>query len=118
MDKLPKKTIIHSAELILPVQQLFGSPYKNSFQVTAATTEHVDSTTLFGLNLGAYSEFTTGYTINIRNHIQEIVSGNRENLGIIVSPTQFITSAERIIFNGSNTDNKLFPKLSIVYTEF
>lgn len=115
---LPKSTIIHKAELFLPVQHLIGSKYNPSSIITVARKEHPDSTTLFGVTISSLSEFTTGYTLDIRTHVQDVVAGKRENLGLILSPARFISSAERIIFNGPNTDNKLKPKLSIVYTEF
>ncbi|CAN0100837.1 unnamed protein product [Chrysoparadoxa australica] len=115
---LPKSTVIHKAELFLPIQHLIGSKYEPSLTLTGARLEHPDSTTLFLVSLSSFSEFSTGYTMDIRNYVQEVVSGNIENLGLILAPARFITSAERIIFNGPNTDNKLKPKLSIVYTEF
>jgi uncharacterized protein YbcV (DUF1398 family) len=118
LENLPKNIIIHKAELFLPVQFQTGSPYFPGSQITVAA--RLDSTTedFFLLNVGSFSDFRKGYVIDLRNYVQQIVAGKVKNKDLYLAPRQFITSAERIIFNGSNTSNKAQPKLSIIYTEF
>jgi hypothetical protein len=118
LKEIPSNVIIHKAELFFPVQQHIGSKYQNSSSITVATKTHVDSLQLQLVNVASYSEFTSGYTFSIQNYVQEVISGRINNVGIILSPRNLINSAERITFNGPNTDNKLKPKLSIIYTEF
>ena len=68
--------------------------------------------------LGEYSSSQKAFTISIREYIQSVILGEIENTELILSPFFFISSADRIIFNGKQTLNKAKPKLDIVYTEF
>lgn len=116
ITNLPKTTIIHKAELFLPIEYQTGQFYENGSSVTIAADVFGDG--LFALNLGTYSDFRKGYVVDIRAFVQQVVSGGIENMELFVGPQQFITSANRIVFNGPNTTNKLKPKLSIIYSEF
>jgi len=116
---LPKKTIIHKAELSLPIQYQTGYRYKPGIAVSVATK--VKSTDNFYTGLSALGEFDETrklFFIDIRDYAQSIVIGELENTGLVISPRFFINSAERIVFNGLNTTNKTKPKLILTYTTY
>jgi hypothetical protein len=51
--------------------------------------------------------------------LEDIHKKNKlENTGIVVSPLFFRNSAERIVFNGVETNNKKKPKLVVTYTTY
>lgn len=116
ITNLPKSSTIHKAELFLPVEYQTGQLYEIGSYVTIAADVFGDG--LFALNLGTYSDFRKGYVVDVRAFVQQVVSGGIENMELFVGPQQFITSANRVVFNGSNTTNKLKPKLTIIYSEF
>ena len=116
ITNLPKSTIIHRAELFLPVQQGLLSPYNLGNEITLAAKLSEEGLSL--LNFGVYNDFRKGFVIDVRNLVQQVVSGRLENTDLFVAPKNFITSADRIIFNGTQTSNKLQPKLTLIYSEF
>lgn len=117
ISDLPKTAIIHSAELFLPIQFQTGSSYQPGTEVTLATRFAGDNV-LSLLSFGTYSDFRKGFVLDIRGYVQQVVAGKIANSDLYISPRQFITSADRIVFNGVETMNKVQPKLSIIYTEF
>jgi hypothetical protein len=68
--------------------------------------------------LGEYSDVKKLFFMDIRDYVQSIVAGDLENNGLVISPRFFINSAERIVFNGLNTTNKVKPKLILTYTTY
>ncbi|MFM7666554.1 MAG: DUF4270 family protein [Bacteroidota bacterium] len=119
LNNLPQKTIIHKAELSLPIQYQTGYRYKPGIGVSVATK--VKSTDNFYTSLstfGEYSDVKKLFFVDIRSYAQSIVAGDLENTGLVISPRFFINSAERIVFNGLNTTNKVKPKLILTYTTY
>lgn len=119
LNNLPQKTIIHKAELSLPIQYQTGYRYKPGVGVSVATK--VKSTDNFYTSLstlGEYSDVKKLFFVDIRSYAQSIVAGDLENTGLVISPRFFINSAERIVFNGLNTTNKVKPKLILTYTTY
>lgn len=119
LNNLPQKTIIHKAELSLPIQYQTGYRYKPGVGVSVSTK--VKSTDNFYTSLstlGEYSDVKKLFFVDIRDYAQSIVAGDLENTGLVISPRFFINSAERIIFNGLNTTNKVKPKLILTYTTY
>lgn len=117
---IPKNSIIHSAQLILPVSYYNQSTLYPSTFVSLSSRLVKDDSRLFSLPTSEV-QFDTdrkSYVIDIRTYIQNVISGEYENNGIILSPSFFNTSAERIIFNGTETINKDKPVLSIEYTTY
>lgn len=116
LANLPKKAIIHKAELILPIQYQTGSKYTPSDEISVAAriNDILSSIGVFGI----YDPYYKQYTVDVRHYIQSLVSGEISTTELILSPRFFITSADRIIFNGPNTINKKKPQLVITYTEF
>lgn len=118
LDSLPKNLVIHKAVLNLPVQYLTGGKYPIGSSVTTALQTNEGLNSLQFLSFATFSNATKSVSLDLRNHIQEVISGKIDNNGIIISPRLFISSAERIIFNGQMTTNKAKPKLTILYTEY
>jgi hypothetical protein len=119
LANLPKNTVIHRAELTLPIQYQTGYRYKPGNGVSVSTK--VKSTDNFYTSLstlGEYSDFKKHFFIDIRDYIQSLTKGELENTGLVISPRFFINSAERIVFNGLNTTNKMKPKLILTYTTY
>ena len=119
INNIPKTAVIHSATLELPVSFQTGSNYTPGITLSVTTILNDGTSQLFSVNaFGNYSDFSKKFTVDLRQYIQAVVNGDIENTGLIFSPILHSTSAERIIFNGSESNNKDKPKLSILYTEF
>ena len=119
LKELSEKTVIHRADLTLPIQYQTGYRYRPGFSVSAATK--LKSTDLSYTSLGILGELDDNkkhFKLNLKNYVQAVVNKNIENNGVVVSPRFFITTAERIIFNGKNTTNKNRPKLIVTYTTY
>jgi hypothetical protein len=119
LSNLPKKIVVHKAELYLPVQYQTGSKYSPGFDISVASRPESDPTSLTSIGvLGTYSEFQKHFKVDLRAYVQGVATGLAPNTELILSPRFFITSAERIIFNGPFTTNKKKPQLIITYTEY
>ena len=119
LDHLPDNIVIHRADLSLPVQFQTGYRYKPGSRITAASK--LSATDVFYTSLGIaglYSDSKKQYDLDIRAYLQSLVNGKLENTGIVVSPLFFRNSAERIVFNGVETNNKKKPKLVVTYTTY
>ena len=116
LANISKKAIIHKAELILPVQFQAGSKYNPSDEITVSAKINGQ---LAGIGVfGLFDYSNKHYFINLQGYLQALVSGNISTTELYFSPRFYITSAERIIFNGPNSINKKKPKLVVTYTEF
>jgi hypothetical protein len=114
---VPENAIIHKAELLLPIQYQLGSNYAPSDELSV--TAKLEDGGLAGIGTtGVFDFFDRQYTIDIRNYVQAYVSGLYDNTTLYLSPRFFINSAERVVFNGQQTINKMKPKLVITYTSF
>lgn len=116
LKNIPKTAIVHKAELRLPVQYQTGAKYPPSDELSVAV--EVDDV-LSGVGVFAvYDNYYKRYSADIREYVQQLISGNVSTTELILSPKFFINSAERVIFNGPNSLNKAKPQLIITYTEF
>lgn len=116
LKNLPKKAVIHKAELILPIQYQSGTKYLPSDELSVSVRIN---NLLSGIGVfGFYDNFTKSYTVDCRNYVQALVSGDITTTELYLSPRFFITSAERVIFNGPNTINKKKPQIVVTYTEY
>jgi hypothetical protein len=114
---VPTNAIIHKAELLLPIQYQLGSNYAPSDELSV--TAKLEDGGLAGIGTtGVFDFFNRQYTVDIRNYVQAYVSGLYDNTTLYLSPRFFINSAERVVFNGQQTINKMKPKLVITYTAF
>ena len=119
LDNLPKNAVVHKAILELPVQYQSGTPFHPGLDISVATYLSETDKTLFSIGvIGGYDDFNKRFSFDMRNYVQAVVNGEAVNTGLVLSPILFITSGDRIIFNGPETANKVKPKLTIVYTEF
>lgn len=116
LKNLPKKCVIHKAELILPVQYQTATKYSPSDEISVSV--RIDNI-LSGIGVfGFYDNYTKSYTVDCRDYVQALVTGQISTTELILSPRFFITSAERIIFNGPSTINKKKPQIVVTYTQY
>ncbi|PKR80181.1 hypothetical protein CW751_10980 [Brumimicrobium salinarum] len=114
---LPENIIVHSAKLHLPIDYYGGSNFYPSTEVNVSSVLFNDDSRKYIVSSVIYDEFSKSYIVDLRTYIQNILKGEIQNNGLYVSPKKYNTTAERIVFNGVDTQNKSKPKLSIVYTE-
>ena len=131
ISNLSKKTIIHEAQLVLPVDYETGSNYTPGTEISVATKLE-KSNGLYTIAVGTYDDVNKQFIVDLKPYIQGILSSQRypvsttsgvynaliEGTEIYITPKLFNASADRIIFNGTNTINKNKPKLTLKYTEF
>lgn len=117
LENLPKNCIIHSATLELPVNYYVGSDFYPSENITVSANLFDDDDTKYLLSSVAYNAVKRSYTIDLRTYVQNILNGDIVNKGIYIAPKSFVSTADRIVFNGVNTPYKKQPKLTIVYTK-
>lgn len=110
---LPKNIVIHSAKLHLPIQHQFNSKLTPSTSIVA-----LNAKTFSIVNTSTYSSINKEYVIDVRLFIQGYLTGTHSSTELFISPGLFISSMERIVFNGPNSSNKEKPKLVLTYTEF
>ncbi len=116
IKNIPKKAVIHNAQLILPIQHQTGSKYYPGDDLSVSI--RVDGA-LGGIGVfGVYDLYKKQYTVDIRNFVQALIAGDISTTELILSPRFFINSADRIIFNGPETINKMRPRVVLTYTEF
>lgn len=119
LSNLPKNAVVHQATLELPIQYQAGTTYGPGSNVSFATRLSAGDDDFFSIQvLGSYDATKKAFVADLRAWAQAVISGNIENTELIISPVLFITSGDRIIFNGPNTTNKAKPKFSIIYTEY
>ncbi len=117
ISNLKKSTVIQNALLELPIEHHPLSVYYPSLLITAAYK--LDNGDLVGFKTASYNSTRKSYTFDLRDYFQDVVAGKEENRGIYINTTfYFSSSADRIVFNGPETTNKLKPKLVVKYTEF
>lgn len=118
ISDIPKNSVIHKATLELPIQDQTGLNLAPSGLISISTRKTAGEDYFFTGIFGTYDASRKQYTIDLRSYVQAILSGELENTELILAPVSYISSADRIIFNGSQTTNKEKPKLSIIYTEY
>jgi len=120
LSSIPPNAIVHTATLELPSQYQTGQPFEPGTEISVALFSSSTDSTLIsdGSTLGLYNAGTKTFTINMRNYVQRIVSGELENTGFVVSPLLFSNTMDRIVFNGPETDKKLKPTFKITFSEF
>ncbi|MFN5844360.1 MAG: DUF4270 family protein [Flavobacteriia bacterium] len=116
LQNLPEKAVIHKAQLVLPIQYQNGAKYQPADELSVSV---FFNGSLSGIGVfGFYDYSFKQYTVDVRNYVQAFVANEVISDELILSPRLFITSAERVIFNGPETINKMKPKLIVTYTEF
>lgn len=119
LNNIPTNAVVHKATLELPVQYQSGSLFTPGLDISVATRLKTGDEDFYSIGvLGTYDDIYKKYTIDLRSYVQAVLSGEVDNTELILSPVLFITSGDRVIFNGPQTTNKDKPKFSIVYTEY
>lgn len=118
IDNLKSTSVINNALLYIPVSYQNGSFYYPS--VNLELGYKTDEGDIVTFRTASYNNAQKAFILDLRDYIQDIVSGKAENRGlyIIQSSLYFNCTAERIIFNGPASPYKTKPKLVIKYTEF
>jgi len=115
LKNLPKNIVVHEAKLYLPIQALATSKF--TYPSTLSITIKGNST--FLPLTATYDSYLKGYVADVRIFVQNYSTGVIPQSELTVSPgTSFISTVDRIVFNGPQTTNKNKPKLIISYTEF
>jgi len=119
LNDIPEDVIIHEAMLDIPVDYFQGSDFYPSSGVSVSSVIKEDDNRRFSLFQEAitFNNQTRSYRVNLRAYVQNLLSGEYVNNGIIISPVLYNSSTERIIFNGPESINKKQPKLNVVYTK-
>lgn len=118
-----RNIVINKAALVVPVQDFIASPYKPSqglfigrISSNLQTSLTYDYSSFNAVNID--SENKT-FTFNLTRDLQRVVSGEIENVGYRIYPTNFFGSTiERTIFSGPKASTKEKTKLIITYTEY
>jgi hypothetical protein len=119
LNSIPKNAVIHKAMLYLPVQYQMGYKYEPRDRLYLKRAVQMSGSEIEALGISAiYDEYFNHYAVDIRSYVQSVVWEKYENTYLLANPDLFNTSVNRMIFNGSNTNNKKKPKLVILYTTF
>ncbi|MCO5261158.1 MAG: DUF4270 domain-containing protein [Crocinitomicaceae bacterium] len=115
LKNLPNNIVVHAAKLFLPIQYLPNSKF--TYPSTISIT--IKGNSSFYPLTASYDSYQKGYVADIRSYIQNYSIGQVAEDELTISPgTSFISSTDRIVFNGPETDKKTKPKLIISYTKF
>lgn len=122
LKNIPKSAVIHKAILDLPIQYQTGSIYNPGVNVSLFNKLASNPKLFRFLYNPVVSDVTKSITVDMQGYIQDVVTGAVELEPIYLATSRFkersIISMDRIIFNGRNTNNKVKPKLYVIYTEF
>lgn len=119
LSNIPKNSIIHKAQLVLPITHYTNSLLYPSVQINMGTRITATNDTIYSLkNNIVYDDSRKAYVIDVRDYIQQVVSEQIANRGLFFRPTFFNSTVERIIFNGNETVNKKKPNLVVTYTTY
>lgn len=118
LSDIPYGAIVQEATLIIPISY-YDTDLKNPSRFLSILSDlGIEGEDLsVAANVVTYNNDIKAYSIDLRNYVQGIITGEYENNGLLLSPTFFNTTAERIIFNGPLTTNKKKPTLNILITD-
>lgn len=118
ITNIPSNSIIHTAKLILPVDYNNTNLYRLSSELFVSIPNSLTDPNLRYITSAVLDTTYKGYVIDVRDHIQQVITGKRLNQSLVVSPKFFSLSAERIHFLGPNTTGTEKPRLLIKYSTF
>ncbi len=116
--------IINKAELYVPVEYFTTDPYLPSTNVILyyVDAEGQDNITIDQITTadfgGIFDNTKKAYVFNIARHLQKVVRGQLPNNGFKIKTTSASVSANRIVMNGSKSDNREHPYFKIYYTKY
>ncbi len=114
VKNLPNNIIVHSAKLQLPIQYLPGSRFLYPSTVVLSYNGSIPMADI----VAQYDPYIKGYVADLQLFVQGINLGALDSTSFSISPGSFRFTANRVVFNGQESDNKLKPKLIIAFTEF
>ena len=117
VSNIPANSIIHYAKLILPVDFDNTNVYPLSNELFVSIPNSLNDPTLRYISTAVLDTVSKGYSVDLRDHIQKVITGKRLNYPLLFSPKFFSYSAERIQFLGPNS-GALKPRLLIKYSSF
>ena len=118
IKNIPTNSIIHYAKLIVPVDNTNTNFYPLSNELFVSIPNSSSDKTLRYIASAGLDTNYHGYTVDVRDHIQQVVSGKRQNNSLFLSPKFFSLSAERVHFKGPNSSGPNKPRLLIKYSTF
>jgi len=118
ISDIPKNSIIHKAQLIVPITHYTNNLLYPSVQLNIGTRITADNDTIYSRGNVIYDDNQKAYIIDLRQHVQQVVSQIIVNRGVFLRPTYFNSTVERIIFNGTESVNKKKPKFIVTYTKY
>lgn len=118
ISNIKSNAVVHSAVMEISVSHQTGVEYEPAGAVSVLREDPDAPGKYIAIGNAVYSTVNKQYSFDLRFHVQRVISGELENTPLILSPLFFNSSADRIIFNGSETVNKVKPSLRILYTEF
>ena len=115
---IPSNSVIHNARLILPVDFNSTNFYGLSSELFVSIPNSLTDPTLRYVTTAVLDTTYNGYVVDLRDHIQQVITGKRLNYSLVFSPQFFSLSAERIHFLGPKNTGTEKPKLLIKYSTF
>jgi len=118
INDIPKNSIIHKAQLVVPITHYTNNLLYPSVQLNVGTRITATNDTIYSIGNVIYDDNQKAFVIDLRQHVQQVVSQIIVNRGVFLRPTYFNSTVERIIFNGTESVNKKKPKLVVTYTNY
>lgn len=113
LSDISRNSVIHSGKLILPYDKNLSVIYNPGIQVSVSIPNSISDNRLRVIGYGNIDTSNHVFVVDMREHLQSIVSGKRMNLGFYISPREFSTTATRIKFLNEGTSvPKLYLKVS------
>jgi hypothetical protein len=113
LSEISRNSVIHSAKLVLPYDNTQDLIYNPGYQVSISIPNSVSDNKLRVIGFGNIDTTNHVFIIDVREHIQSLITGKRLNLGFYISPREFSTTATRIKFLNEGTSvPKLYLKVS------
>ncbi len=123
LKNIPKDAIIHSAQLQLPFSSYYLDKTYPSASVAIGYYKDNNKNKPITIKRGnLYNQALRAFVIDLNSYpenilvAQDIIRGLINTQTFFIVPDNYAISAERIIFNGKNSDYKKKPKLTVIYT--
>lgn len=116
------KVVVNNAELVLPAQYYALDAYLPTTQLyLTRINEDGDEVFIddFSEDFGGTYDYTNNeYVFNITRHINQILAETIENTPLTILTSKSGISANRVVFNGSESTLKDKPKLKLTFTKY
>jgi hypothetical protein len=113
LSDISPNSVIHNGTLILPYDKSLSVIYNPGIQVSVSIPNSLTDKRLRIIGYGSIDTVNHVFIVDMREHLQSIITGKRLNLGFYISPREFSTTATRIKFlNEGTTVPKLYLKVS------